>query len=142
MRLIRYNPVNELSVFKNAFDDFFTDSLFKTKEVKNWAPAVDILDKGDAVELKVEIPGMKKEEISVNIEDRVLTISGEHKAETEEKKGRYYRRERKTGSFKRTFALSDELLADEVTADYRDGILTITLKKNAVKEDVKQIMVN
>lgn len=142
MRLVRYNPLNELSVFRNAFDDFFIDPVFKTREVKSWAPAVDILDKGDAVEINVEIPGMDKEKIKVNIEDRVLTIAGEHKTETEEKKDNYYRRERKTGSFKRAFTLSEEILTDEVAADYKDGILKITLKKNTAKEEVKQITIN
>ncbi len=142
MRLVRYNPFNELSVFKNAFDDFFTDPVFKTRETKDWAPSVDIVSKDDNVTLSVDLPGIKKEDISVNIEDKVLTISGERKFEEEDKKENYYRRERRYGSFKRAFSLSDNILTDEVSADYVDGVLKISLRKETVKEEVKQITVN
>jgi HSP20 family protein len=142
MRLVRYNPLNELSTFKTAFDGFFNDPAFNQRESRNWVPAVDILDREDHLELNVELPGINKEDISVNIEERVLTIAGEYKAETEEKNERYYRRERRQGSFKRAFSLSEEILTDEVSADYKDGILSIVLKKNTVKEEVKQITVN
>ena len=142
MRLVRYNPFNEMSVFKNAFDDFFTDPVFKPREARDWRPAVDIVSKDDRVELSVELPGIKKEDIAVNIEDKVLTISGERNFEEEEKKDNYFRRERRFGSFKRAFSLSDDILTDEVTADYEDGVLKVTLKKDTVKETVKQITVN
>ncbi len=142
MRLVRYNPLNEMSVFRNAFDDFFTDSACKTKETKAWYPAVDIKSNEDTVELSVELPGMNKEGIGVNIEDKVLTISGERTLADEEKKENYYRRERRYGKFKRAFTLSDDILTDEVTADYVDGVLKVTLKKDIVKEEVKQITVN
>lgn len=142
MRLVRYNPLNELSVLRNSFDDFFTDPVFKTRNSQCFSPAVDIENKTDYVELNVELPGMKKDEISVNIEDKVLTISGERKIETEDKKKNYYRRERNFGSFKRAFTLSDDILTDEVSADYVDGVLKIVLKKAKVKEEIKQITVN
>ncbi len=142
MRLVRYNPLNELSVFRNAFDDFFTDSACKARETKAWYPAVDIKSNEETVELSVELPGMNKEDISVNIEDKVLTISGERTFDDEEKKENYYRRERRYGSFKRAFTLSDDIVTDEVSADYVDGVLKVTLKKDAVKEAAKQIIVN
>lgn len=142
MRLVRYNPFNELSIFKNTFDDFFTDPVFKNRETKAFSPAVDILNKADAVELNVELPGFSKDDIKVNIEDRVLTISGEYKDETENKEKTYYRRERRYGSFKRAFSLSEDVLTDEVTADYKDGILKITLKKDTAKDEVKQIAIH
>ena len=108
MRLVRYNPFNEMTLFKNAFDDFFNDAGFRPAASQNFSPAVDIVNGEGTVELNVELPGMKKEDISVNIEDKVLTISGERKFEDEEKKDNYYRRERRYGSFKRAFTLSDE----------------------------------
>lgn len=142
MRLVRYNPFNELSVFKNTLDDFFTDPVFKGNETKAFAPAVDILNREDHVELNVELPGLKKEDIKVNIEDRVLTISGEHRMDNEEKKEAYYRRERRYGSFKRSFSLSEDILTDEVSAEYKDGILKVSLKKDTAKEEVKQITIH
>ncbi|HCY84559.1 MAG TPA: molecular chaperone [Desulfobacteraceae bacterium] len=140
MRLVRYNPFNEMTLFKNAFDEFFTDSGYKTSTA--WTPAVDIVSNEDTVDLNVEIPGMKKEDITVNIEDRVLTIAGERRVENEEKKENYYRRERRYGSFKRAFTLSDDILTDEITAEYTDGILKVSLKKDTTSEKVKQITVN
>ncbi len=142
MRLVRYNPLNELSVFRNAFDDFFTDPACKTRETKAWYPAVDIKNNEETVELSVELPGMNKEDISVNIEDKVLTISGDRTFTDEEKKEDYYRQERRYGIFKRAFTLSDDIVTDEITANYVDGVLKVTLKKDTIKEEVKQITVN
>ncbi|MEH0020119.1 MAG: Hsp20/alpha crystallin family protein [Desulfobacter sp.] len=141
MRLVRYNPLNEMSFFRNAFDDFFNDTS-RSRKPASWYPAVDIVSKDDSVEVSVELPGMKKEDISVNIEDKVLTISGERKSETEETTETYHRRERWCGSFKRAFTLSNDIMVDEITADYVDGILKVTLKKEPATETVKQITVN
>ena len=140
MRLVRYNPFNEMTLFKNAFDDFFADSIPRTRE--NWTPAVDIVSKDGVFELSVELPGMNKEDISVNIEDRILTIAGQRKTEDVDKKENYYRRERRYGSFKRAFTLSEDILADDISAEYVDGILTVSLKKIPATDKVKQITVN
>lgn len=142
MKLVRYNPFNEIDFWGNRFDNFFNDSFYRTRKNDGFHPAVDIVSKDDTVTLNVELPGVNKEEISVNIEDRVLTIKGERKFENEEKKDTYYRKERAYGTFKRSFTLSEEIMTDEVSADYKDGILTVTLKKDTTKEAVKQITVN
>ncbi len=142
MRLVKYNPLNERSLFRTAFDDFFTGPESRTINSHFFYPAVDIVNKEDKIELAVELPGMNKEAICVNIEDRILTISGERKFEVEEKKADYLRRERSFGSFKRAFTLSEDILTEEVTADYVDGVLKIVLKKDTVKEAIKQITVN
>ena len=142
MKLVRYNPFSEIDFWGKPFNDFFNDSLFKPRRNEGFHPAVDIVSKDDTVTLNVELPGMNKEDISVNIEDKVLTITGERKVENEEKKDTYYRRERSYGSFKRSFTLSDEIMTDEVSADYKDGILSISLRKDSSKEEVKQITIN
>lgn len=142
MKLVRYNPFREIDFWGNSLNGFFNDSLFTTKRHEGFYPAVDIVSKDDTVTLNIELPGVTKEDISVNIEDKVLTVKGERKMETKEKKDSYYRRERSYGSFKRSFSLSDEILTDEVSADYKDGVLKITLKKDTAKEEVKQITVN
>lgn len=141
MRLVRYNPLNEFALLRNSFNDFFTDPISKG-EPKGWYPAVDILDEGDSVVLNVDLPGVQKEDILVNIEEKVLTISGERKSETRENKNTFYRQERIIGSFKRRFTLSDEFITDEVDAGFKDGVLKITLQKNQTKEAVKQITIN
>ncbi|MCP4719367.1 MAG: Hsp20/alpha crystallin family protein [Desulfobacteraceae bacterium] len=141
MRLVRYNPLNEFALLRNSFNDFFTDPISKG-ESKGWYPAVDILDEGDSIVLHVDLPGVQKEDILVNIEDKVLTISGERNSETRENKNTFYRQERIIGSFKRRFTLSDEFITDEVDAGFKDGVLKITLQKNQTKEAVKQITIN
>ena len=142
MKLVRYNPFREIDFFGNSFNDLFNDSFFNTKKHEGFSPAVDIINKDETIELTVELPGMKKEAISLNIEDKVLTISGECKVQEEEKKDNYLRRERNCGSFKRSFTLSDDILTDEISAEYVDGILRIVLKKDTVKEEMKQITIN
>ncbi len=142
MRLVKYNPFNELAFWGNSFNDFFSDSISKTKTDEPWYPVVDIFNEKDNVVLNVELPGVKKEDISINIEDRVLTIKGERKFENEEKKNHYFRKERSYGSFQRSFSLSDDVLTDDVTADFEEGVLKLTLKKDTAREEVKQITIN
>ncbi len=143
MRLVRYNPLHEARVFGDSFNHFFNDTFFKnTPTAKSFYPAVDILNKGDNILLNVELPGVSKEDISINIEEKVLTIKGERKSEKKEKTDKYFRQERVYGSFKRSFSLSDDILTDEVSADFKDGILNVTLKRDTTKEEVKQITIN
>jgi len=140
MRLVRYNPLTEPAFWGNSFNTFFNHSSSKSNE--SWYPSVDILNEKECVVLNVELPGVKKEDISINIEDKVLTIKGERKFENEEKKDNCYRKEISYGSFKRSFSLSDDILTDDVSADYKDGMLKITLNKDNTKEEVKQITIN
>ena len=142
MRLVRYNPLNELALWGNSFNNFFNDDIFKPETEKPWYPAVDILNEKDTVVLNIELPGLKKEDISVKIEDRILTIEGERKIDNEKTKENYFRRERTYGSFKRSFNLSDDVLIDDVDAGFKDGILKLTLKKDNTKEELKQITIN
>jgi HSP20 family protein len=142
MRLVRYNPLNELALWENSFNNFFNDGIFKPETDKSWYPAVDILNEKENVVLNIELPGLKKEDISVKIEDRDLTIEGERKIDYEKTKENYYRRERTYGSFKRSFNLSDDVLIDDVDASFKNGILKLTLKKDNTKEELKQITIN
>jgi HSP20 family protein len=142
MRLVRYNPLNELALWGNSFNNFFNDEVFKPENKGSWYPAVDILNEKNNVVLNIELPGLKKEDISVKIEDRVLTIEGERKFENEEKKDEFFRKERLYGRFKRSFTLSDDVLIDDVNADFTDGVLKLTLKKDNTKEELKQITIN
>lgn len=142
MRLVRYNPLNELALWGNSFNNFFKDELLKPEADKSWYPAVDIVNGKDKVVLNIDLPGLKKEDISVKIEDRVLTIEGERKSENEEKKENFYRKERSYGRFQRAFNLSDDVLIDDVNADFIDGVLKLTLEKDNTKEELKQITIN
>ncbi|MCF6246231.1 MAG: Hsp20/alpha crystallin family protein [Desulfobacula sp.] len=140
MKLVRYNPFNEIDFWGNSFNSCFNDPITKSRRPQEWVPVVDILSKDDTVILNVELPGVNKEDICVNIEEKVLTIKGERKLENED--DTFHQRERIYGNFKRSFSLSDDILTDEVSADYADGILTLTLKKDTTKEKVKEITIN
>jgi len=144
MRLVKYNPFNKPAFWENSMNDFFNDSFFNTERKNNgvFYPAVDIFNEKDDVILNVELPGIDKDDISINIEDHVLTIKGERKFEHEDKKDHFYRKERSYGSFSRSFTLSDDVLTDDVTADFKDGVLKVTLKKDTSKEEIKQITIN
>lgn len=144
MRLVRYNPINRPTFWENSFNTLFNDSFFNTGNKTNgtFYPAVDIYNEKDDVVLNVELPGISKEDISINIEDRVLTIKGERKFDHEDKEKHVYRKERSYGCFSRSFTLSDDVLTDDVTADFKDGVLKVTLKKDTTKEEIKQITIN
>jgi HSP20 family protein len=104
---------------KNFFgDDLNTFSQFRT----------DILDKGDHFELQAELPGFQKEDIHIAINGDMLTIHAEHNTKHEEKNGQYVRRERKFGSFSRSFDISN-IVADGISAEYKDGVLALHLPK-------------
>src|ERR1700742_4610148 len=107
---------------------------------RTWAPALDVQEDKDNFSVRVELPGQKREEIEVAIDDGVLTISGERKAETVNEGTEVHRRERVYGKFSRTLTLRSAIVTDQVKAAYKDGILTITLPK-AEEAKPKQIVV-
>ncbi len=148
MTLIRYNPLNEVSLFRNNFGRFFNDSFCtnqlasqKTDQEKEWQPVVDIIKKDKKVIVTAELPGINKEDISIDVNEDVLTLKGERKYENEVKDADYYRKERFSGSFSRSFALPAGVSTEEINAEYKDGILTIEIPE-AEKEEVKQIKIN
>jgi len=97
--------------------------------LRGWNPAVDLYEDKDSVFVKAELPGLKKEDIDVSLEDGVLTISGERKSEEKVEGKEACRSERFYGQFRRSITLSSEVKADQVTAAYKDGVLTVTLPK-------------
>lgn len=94
----------------------------------------DIIDKEDRYVLQAELPGFSKEEININVEGDYLTISAEHKSEVEESKDNYVRKERHYGSFSRSFDISN-IKADEISAEYKDGVLELSLPKQLIEPD-------
>lgn len=112
------------------FDSFFEGDMLASPGFDTvWMPAVDLHEKDDAYIVKVELPGMKKEDISITIHQNTLTLRGERREERTDNKAQYIRAERNVGSFLRSFTLPSSVKADKVEAVYRDGVLTITLPK-------------
>jgi HSP20 family protein len=106
-----------------------------------WSPAVDLYQSNDNMVAVVELPGMRKEDIEISLHDGALTISGERKRESGSNGGKAERSERYVGMFRRSIALPTRVDAGEVSATYRDGILTVTLPK-AEEVKPKQIQVS
>jgi HSP20 family protein len=100
---------------------------------RSWGktPAVDVVEKEKAYEITAECPGMDESNIEVKYSDGVLTIKGEKKEEKEEKKKDYYMSERRYGSFQRSFGVPDGVEADKIDANFKNGVLTVTLPKSA-----------
>lgn len=114
------------------FSDFINRGIFRLSD--EWAPGVDVVETKDEVVVRAEVPGMTKEDISVTLQDNVLTLRGEKKQEQAQNGATYHRVERMYGSFVRSFTLPTLVLADKVRAHYKNGVLEITLPK---AEEVK-----
>jgi len=104
--------------------------LARTSQLlSGWTPALDVFEDKDNLFVKAELPGMKREDIDVSLHDGTLSISGERKSEGKYQDAEVYRAERFFGRFQRTVSLPTPVAADKVKAQYKDGILTITLPK-------------
>lgn len=127
MAIIRWDPFREMTQAQSQLNRL-VDQVWGGRQ-ESWLPAVDVFDKKDAVVLKAELPGMDSDDIQIEVDDNVLTIKGERKFEEEVEDERYYRVERRYGSFQRSIALPQGVLADQIKAGYEDGILTVTVPK-------------
>ncbi len=140
MTLVRWNPLKEVPVLQNRinrlFEDFFPDTFMEgTKDMAGvWNPVVDIYDTQDTTVIKADLPGLKKEDITINIEGDVLTLTGERNHDEEVKKENYYRRERAYGLFKREFTLPSTVDHEKIKADFKDGVLKIEIPKPEEKK--------
>lgn len=133
----RWEPAREIMTLREAmdrlFDDAFTRPLAFVRD--GWsAPAIDVYQTDDEVVVKAALPGIKADEVQINVTGDVLTIKGEVKQEDEKKERSWHIREQRYGSFERSVALPTDVVADKAKADFENGILTITLPK---AEDVK-----
>ncbi len=128
----------DLEEFQKEMNRLFNVTLHHPGKKGNggalWAPAVDIIDEKDMIRVRAELPGMKKEEIEVSVNNDTLSITGEKKEEKEIKEKDYVRSERYYGSFHRAFTLPAGVDPQKVNASYKDGVLEIALPK---REDAK-----
>jgi HSP20 family protein len=147
MALVKWDPFKEVTTLQERINRLFEDAFPRAREREEdltpgaWRPAVDIYEGGNAVVLKAELPGIKKEDVSVEIKDNVLTIKGERKAESEINEEKYYRRERTYGTFSRSFNLQYTVNPDNIKARFKDGVLVIEMPKPE-EEKPKQVNVN
>lgn len=121
---------------RNAFrfySPFFAPTRVRTDtDTYNWTPSVDISETDNGFEVRAELPGVAKDDLSVSIKDNFLTLSGEKRQENSEDTQNYRRVERRYGSFQRRFTLPPDVAADDIKADYTDGVLTLSIPKPEV----------
>ncbi len=126
--MIRPSRMDVANQIENMFSDFWRWP-FVDRQVDALVPATDIEETDKEFRIVFELPGMEKKDIKVSVEDNVLTVSGERKERTENKDKNYVRSEIRCGSFSRSFSLPRTVDVDNVSADYIDGLLTVTLQK-------------
>jgi len=147
MSIMRWRPTRDLLNVRDEMNRLF-DSVFSGWPERresllegDWAPSVDVAEMEEEIVVTAELPGIEQNEVEISIADNVLTLKGEKKEETEEKKKNYHRIERSYGSFQRSIGLPTGVQADKATAKYKDGVLRITIPK-AEEAMPKQIKID
>jgi HSP20 family protein len=133
MFIRRLYPIRESAVLQNRVNSLFQGFAAgnNAEVVDKFIPAVDIYDDGEKVLIKLEIPGIKEEDVDIRIENQTLSVRGERKFEAEEKQENFQRVERHYGSFYRSFSLPTSVDTENIGASYNAGVLKLELKKKA-----------
>ena len=134
MAIVRWEPFRDLVTPQRDFDRLFRDAFSSQHgetelSTRSWAPPVDIYETEEAIVLKAELPGVDPKDVEVRVEDNTLYLKGERKFEKEVKEQNYHRVERSYGSFARSFSLPNSISTDKVRAEFKDGLLTLTMPK-------------
>jgi HSP20 family protein len=134
----RWDPFIELSEMRTRLDRMFEDWPRFVARERTWMPAIDILRQDGNLIVRSDIPGVDPEEVKIEVEDDILTISGQHEEHTEEQHKRYVRHERRCGSFSRSMPLPAGVDASQIKATTHDGVLEVTvpLPEEAKKEAI------
>ena len=130
MSLSHFDPLVNL----RTFEDAFTRMLSEPQSNRPWAPAVDIYESGQELVLKADLPDVDQKDIDVRVENQTLTLAGERRFEQQDEGKAYHRIERNYGKFVRSFAVPNTFDTENIRAEYKNGVLTVTLpKKEAAK---------
>lgn len=129
--LVRWEPFREIAALQNDMGRLMSAFLGQQngETSRTWVPAVDVWETDDKLVYAFDLPGIAEDKISIEFDDGSLTISGERERTQEAKEDRFYRYERRFGSFARTVGLPQGVTENDVTADYRDGVLEVTVRK-------------
>ena len=131
------SPLGEMALLQNRLNSIFQDFSWPSGQsdeslsAGNFIPAVDVYEDPHKLMLKVEVPGVKQEDLDLRVENNTLTVRGERKFESEEKEENFHRIERRYGSFVRSFTLPQTVDPESISANYDSGVLAITLNKKA-----------
>lgn len=134
MELVRWEPLDGLNQFHSQINELFNEAfgrarMLRTSAPSIWYPPVDILESKDSYLIRAELPGMKKEDVHVEVQQGSLNLSGERKFDEPAEGVEYQRTERVAGKFSRSFSLPQTIKQDGIKASYRDGILEIYVPK-------------
>lgn len=134
MTLVRWEPLREISAIQDEVNRLFNTFFDAPVGVRNgngrrWIPAMDLVEADDRYVLRADLPGMSEDDIAVELEDGVLTVSGERKADHEDRREGYHRIERAYGTFSRSLTLPEGVDADEITARFDRGVLEVEIPK-------------
>jgi HSP20 family protein len=134
MAIVRWEPLREFTTLQNEMNRLF-GSVFDApapgngSTLRRWMPAMDLLETDSHFVLRADLPGMSEEDVNIEVEERVLTVSGERKAEHTERKDSYQRIERAFGSFSRSLTLPDGVDPEAVSASFDRGVLEVQIPK-------------
>jgi HSP20 family protein len=133
MALVRWDPVRELdslqSDMNRLFDRFFETRPANGGAARRWLPAMDLVETEDSLVLRADLPGMTEDDVDIEVKDGTLTVSGERRSESEDKKEGYHRVERAFGRFSRALSLPDGIDASKISAAFDNGVLEVTIPK-------------
>jgi HSP20 family protein len=144
MAVVRWDPFRDLGLLQDRMNRMFDDAGrgWRNDEpaaTTTWSPSVDIFETEGEIVVKAELPGMDRKDITLHLENNVLTLRGERKFEKETKDENYHRIERSYGNFSRSFSIPATVDPERIRADYKDGVLSIALPK---KEQAKPKQIN
>ena len=139
MNLINWRPktVSSYHSLPNAFERMIDDNFFVNYDNNNWTPSVDINESSDTFIINADLPGIKKSDIEVKIEENVLILNAERKIDKTSSNKQYHFSERKSGTFSRSFKLPKSVKEEKITADFDNGVLSIIIPKaeDAIKSN-------
>lgn len=131
MAMVRFDPFRDLAVLQDRMNRLFNDVVRRDDDVLAtrgaWVPPVDVYEHNGELVVKAELPDMKREDIDVTVENSTLTLRGERRMEEEIKQENYHRIERAYGSFSRAFTLPSTVDPSKISAEYKNGVLTVRL---------------
>ncbi len=132
MTLVRWTPFQATRMhdrWNRLFDDFFGNGLSDEEMQRVWRPRVDVTENEHEVRVLADLPGIRKDDVSITLENGVLTINGERKVEEEKKDTNVHFSERYYGRFSRSFTIGETIQQDKIEASFKDGVLTVVLPK-------------
>jgi HSP20 family protein len=132
MALTKWESANDVESLQSDFNRFFEGFFGRpVAGSRRWAPPMDLSETEDALVLRADLPGLDRDDVSIEIKDNVLTVSGERRSEHEDKKEGYHRIERSYGSFSRSLTLPRGIQPESVSADFDKGVLEVRIPKPA-----------